>query len=146
MTTTETELERQVREEQEAHDAENDGSGSDPTDEATKPEADPEPGAQAAAFDVDDYADPALSIHKVDGHQIDRIALTFSGTVFLERGDAEDVALYNRLKLGRDVTLQVEAKTSGSGAKGATDKDGDLDVVVGEKKLKVHSVYIPAGG
>ena len=39
----------------------------------------------------------------------------------------------------------VEGKCSSTGAKGATDRDGDLDVVVGQRALKVHSVYVPAG-
>lgn len=38
-------------------------------------------------------------------------------------------------------TVTVEPRT---GAKGATDREGDLDVVVGQKAVKVTTVYIPA--
>lgn len=118
-------LEETVRAEQEQHDAQ---AGA----------------VQAHLIDPSEYDDPELAIAKVDGNSIDRIALTFSGTVFLDRSDKADVKLYNDLKLGRDLTLMVEGKCLGTGAKGATNRDGELDVVVGQKGVKVGSVYRPA--
>lgn len=99
---------------------------------------------QGHLVDPAQYDDPELAIAKVDGNSIDRIALTFSGTVYLDRSDRDDVRLYNALKLGHDVTLMVEGKALGTGAKGATNRDGELDVVVGTKGIKVTSVYRPA--
>lgn len=112
-------------------------------DETTKPDEPAE--GQTKAFEAADYDREDLQIPKVDGHTVDRISLKFSGEVFLDRSDASDVAVYNALRLGKDVQLLVEAKTSSTAAKGATDRDGDLDVVVGTKGLKIHSLQKPAG-
>ncbi len=95
-------------------------------------------------FNDSDYEREDLAIAKVDGNQVDRIAVKFAGEVFLDRSSPADVALYNRLRLGQDVTLMVEGKCSATGAKGATDREGDLDVVVGQRSVKVTTVYIPA--
>ena len=103
--------------------------------------ADPE---GRALFDRDAYEREDLAIAKVDGNQVDRIAIKFAGEVFLDRSDPADVQLYNRLRLGNEITLMVEGRCSATGAKGATDREGDLDVVVGQKSVKVVTVYIPA--
>lgn len=95
-----------------------------------------------ALFDRSQYEREDLRLAKVDGNQVDRIALKFSGTVFLDRSEPADVALYRKLALGRDVTLQVEGRCNATAAKGATDREGDLDVIVGEKGVKVHTVYL----
>jgi hypothetical protein len=96
-------------------------------------------------FDASDYEREDLQIARVDGQTIDRIAIKFAGEVHLDRSDKDDVALYNQIKLGREVLLTVEAKCSQTGAKGATDRDGDLDVVIGLKGLKVHTLRRPTG-
>lgn len=106
---------------------------------------DPAPGEQAAAFDPSAYDREDLQIPKIDGQSIDRISIKFSGEIFLDRSEPSDVAVYNALRLGKDVGLLIEAKCSSTAAKGATDRDGDLDVVVGTKGLKVHSLSKPAG-
>jgi hypothetical protein len=134
MTATETELERTVREEQQAHDVE--------TDE-TEPIEDE--GGQTAIVDRSQYEREDLQIPKIDEQTIDRIKIDFGGSLFLDRSEASDVAVYNALRLGKDVTLMVTAKCSKTGASGATDRDGNLDVVVGAKTLKVHSISKPAG-
>lgn len=112
-------------------------------DDAAEPQADPD--GQTAIIDRSLYEREDLAIPKVDGQSIDRIAITFSGTVFLDRSSPGDVKTYNALTLGRDVQLLIEAKCNGTGAKGATDRDGALDVVVGTKGIKVHSLMRPAG-
>lgn len=101
--------------------------------------------AQTTAFDRSQYDREDLRIDKIDGQTIDRISIKFAGEVFLDRSDPSDVAVYNALRLGKDVGLLIEAKCSSTGAKGATDRDGDLDVVVGTKGIKVHSLRKPAG-
>jgi hypothetical protein len=106
---------------------------------------DPQPGEQAAAFDPSAYDREDLQIPKIDGQSIDRISIKFAGEIFLDRSEPSDVAVYNALRLGKDVALLVEAKCSSTAAKGATDRDGDLDVVVGTKGLKVHTLSKPAG-
>lgn len=123
--------------------ASEDASSDVTKEEETTP--DPEPGEQAAAFDPSAYDREDLQIPKVDGQSIDRISLKFSGEVFLDRSEPSDVAVYNAFRLGKDVSLLIEAKCSSTAAKGATDRDGDLDVVVGTKGLKVHSLSKPAG-
>lgn len=150
MTTTETELERQVREEQEEHDRTLTamGQADDPGDDAD-PDADGEPivdaGGQTALVDRTQYEREDLQIPKIDDQTVDRIALKFTGTIFLDRSDPSDVAVYTELRFGRDVALLIEAKCLGVSGTGATNKDGDLDVVVGTKGLKVHSISKPAG-
>lgn len=110
--------------------------------EAEEQEHQEEAKAEDELFDRSQYEREDLKLDKVDGNQVDRIALKFSGTVFLDRSDPADIALYRRLALGRDVTLQVEGRCNATGAKGATDREGDLDVIIGEKGVKVHTVYL----
>lgn len=102
------------------------------------------PGAQpkGGLFDASDYDREDLAIPKVDGHQIDRIALDFSGSVMLDRSEIGDVELYNSFALFKDRELWISAKATGTGAKGATNREGDLDVVMGRKTLRVDSVRI----
>jgi hypothetical protein len=95
-------------------------------------------------FDDTDYEREDLALPKIDGQGVDRIAVKFSGTVFLDRSDPADVDLVRRLKLGQDATLLVEGKVSAKSYKGATDREGDLDVVVEELGIKVTTVYRPA--
>ncbi len=57
-----------------------------------------------------DFVKKQAAIPKVDGQSIDRIYLGFAGGVWLDRSDPNDVALYNRLRFGADVTLQIEGR------------------------------------
>jgi len=111
--------------------------------EQAEDEAESEPAN--ALFDRSQYDREDLQIQKIDGEPIDRTAFKFTGTVFLDRSDPADVALYNSLALGRDITLMIEGRCSSVSAKGVTDREGDLDVVVGEWTVKIHTVYRPAG-
>jgi hypothetical protein len=94
-------------------------------------------------FDRAQYDDPKLRLPKVDGQDVDKIAVAFSGRVMLDRKDPNDVALIRRLALGKDVTMQVEARTSGKKHGFTTNKEGDLDAVVLTATAKVETVYIP---
>jgi hypothetical protein len=104
-----------------------------------------ETGPKGELFDPSEYDREDLAIPKVDGQSIDRISVKFAGEIFLDRSSPSDVKVYNDLRLGKDVQLLVEAKCSSTAAKGATDREGDLDVVVATKGLKVHSLIRPAG-
>lgn len=135
-----TTLEKTVQEEQEQYERDQDIPATTEGDGA--PLEDPD--GQTAIIDRSQYEREDLAIAKVDGNAIDRIRLTFSGTVSLDRSEPADVALYNKLVLGRGVTLMVEGRCAGTGAKEATGRDGDLDVIVGQKTVAVTTVYIPA--
>ena len=101
------------------------------------------PGPEDALFDKTRYDSPELALPKVDGEGTDRIALKFTGTVFLDRSDARDVALIRSMKLGSDVTLQVEGRVSKKGWAFTTDREGELDVVKLETAINVQTVYRP---
>lgn len=152
-TTTETQLERQVREEQEAHEA---IVGSDNVLDAiadaldsTDGEHEQEDGApivegsgQAVAFDRTQYELEGLQIPSVDGQAIDKIRVDFAGSVMLNRSDEADVALINRLRLGGECELRVAGTVSGVKTGYTTSKDGDLDAVVLGKTVKVATVWV----
>lgn len=105
-----------------------------------------DPDGQTALVDRSEYEREDLAIPKIDGNQVDRIALSFAGTVFLDRSDPDHVRIYNALTMGRSgLTLKVTGRCSGTAGKLATDKGGSLDVVVGTKTLKVESVDVPGG-
>lgn len=109
----------------------------DGDEEVTKPDPEGEALFDRSSFDRED-----LAIPKVDGQGIDRIAVAFSGEIMLDRSDPADVALYNKLTLQKNVELRVAGRVNGTGAKGATNREGDLDVVVGKKTIKVETVYV----
>jgi hypothetical protein len=81
----------------------------------------------------DQYDREDLQIPKIDGQSIDRIKVKFGGEIHLDRSDPADVKLYNELKFGRDVAMLIEGRCNKTGAEGATDREGDLDVVIGQK-------------
>jgi hypothetical protein len=96
-------------------------------------------------FDKSQYEREDLQLPKVDGEGTDKIAIKFSGTVLLDRADPADVALMRSMKLGNDVTLNVEASVSAKAHKFTTSREGELDAVVLEHNARVHTVYRPAG-
>lgn len=98
-------------------------------------------------FDPSDFDREDLALPKVDGHSIDKIALTFSGTVLLDRGNPDHVALFRRAKIDADLELWIQGHGSGVTTKPNTNKDGDLDVVVSTRGLMIRSVrVVPAEG
>jgi hypothetical protein len=101
------------------------------------------PAPEDALFDKSHYDDPELALPKVDCEGTDKIALKFSGTVFLDRMDPRDVELMRNMKLGNDVTLMIEGKCSKKGWGFTTDREGELDVVKLEHAVTIHSVYKP---
>jgi hypothetical protein len=131
MSTTTEEI---VREEQEEHEAEIEADGA-AHDEEPKTEL----------FDKSEYEREDLALPKVDGEGVDKIGIKFSGTVLLDRGNPADVALIRKMRLGADVTLNVEATCAAKAHKFTTSREGELDAVVLEHAARVHTVYRPAG-
>jgi hypothetical protein len=87
------------------------------------------------------YETEELSLPKIDGEGVDKIAAKFAGTVFLDRSDPRDVALIRELRLGQSVTLMVEA-TVGPPVPGyTTSKEGDLDALILSRRFSVEGVY-----
>lgn len=68
------------------------------------------------------------------------LKLSFSGGIELDRTNAADVELYNRLTAGKNVALEVEAHVAGAKTTHRRDSEGDVDAVVQTKSLIVHSI------
>ena len=121
----------------------------EPVTDDAQAEAEPEPEPDAAAtaaggelFDSSAYEREDLAIPKVDGEGIDKIRLAFTGSVMLDRSNPADVALYNRAMLARDLELRISGRVARVATGYTTGKEGDLDAVVGERTIKVDSVWI----
>lgn len=93
-------------------------------------------------FDASHYDDPELAIPKVDGQGIDKIRVAFTGSVMLDRSDPRDVALFRKLKLGKEVELRVAGKIAKTATGWTTNREGDLDAVVGERTCKIDTVWV----
>jgi hypothetical protein len=121
----------------------------DPLLDAVAGDDDQEPGQplepdaeKGELFNRDQYEREDLAIPKVDGNPIDKIRVKITGSIMLDRSAPADVALYNKLKLGHDVELRVSGKVSGSDTGFTTNREGDLDAIVGEKAVKVDTVWV----
>lgn len=101
----------------------------------------PDP-SKGQLFDKSQYEREDLQIAKIDGQTVDKIKVSFSGSVMLDRADPADVALYNRLMLGQECELRVAGKVSGTGGGYTTSKGGELDAIIGEKKINVSTVWV----
>lgn len=112
---------------------------------------DPFDGAPPADDDQNDgelfaaaaYDDPRLVLDQVDGRDIDKIGLEFTGSILLDRKSPQHVDFMRRLKLGGSVTLQVEAKVAGKKQAFTTGKEGELDAVIYRATIKPEDVYWP---
>ncbi len=89
-----------------------------------------------AIFDAQAYD---LPIPKLDGHKADRLVLSFGGSLELDRTLESDLGLIERLHLGENVTLSVEAIVAGKGFSHAT-KGEDGEQVGYQVRLRVHSL------
>lgn len=121
-----------------------------PQDEGAEQEEQPEDPivdstGQTALIDPIDYETEELQLPRVDGQPVDRIAFAFTGQIMLDRSDPADVKLFRKLTLGHDVTLQIEGVCAGYAGKGNTNRDGDLDVIVATRRIKINTIYLPAG-
>ena len=86
--------------------------------------------------------DTATEPSDPDGQEVDKIWISFKGRVGLDRTKADDVALFNRLRLGKELELRVAGKGVAVGTKKTTSRGGDLDAVVGERVLEIDTVYV----
>jgi hypothetical protein len=120
---TETGLERQVREEQEAHDR-NVADGTQSGEDAEK----------GKLFEV-----PRVAV-TVEDSDPNVLKLNFSGSIELERASKADVEFYNRLTAGKNVDLEVQAFVTGPHNTHRRDSEGNVDAVVQTKSLKIHSL------
>lgn len=125
-TAQESELERTVREEQEAHDAAQAVAGTTSGEDAEKGKLFEVP---RVAIVVDE-ADPTV------------IKLAFAGSVELERGNREQADFYNRLKAGKTVELEVSAFVAGPKNTHRRDAEGNVDAVVQTKSILVTDVHL----
>jgi hypothetical protein len=132
-----TATEETVRDEQETWEAEQ-AAGDVEIDAETEP-TDPD---GKSLFDRAAYQAPGLRIDEVDGQEVDKIWLRFTGRVALDRTKTEDVALFNRARLGKELELRVSGSGVRVGTSRTTAKGGDLDAVVGEREIKVDTVYV----
>lgn len=91
-------------------------------------------------FSAESYRELQLRIPGMDGYQADTLALSFGGTVELDRTFEDHLALMEQLKLGQGITLTVEAVVAGK-----TFTHADKGEIEGEKvghriALKVQAV------
>ena len=70
----------------------------------------------------------------------------FSGSVELDRGNAEQVEFFNKLRAGTERNVVVTVHVAGSKKTHRRDSDGFVDAVVETKSLVVSDVYFSNGG
>ena len=119
-TQNETELERTVREEQEAHDRELKGEDAE----------------KGKLFEV-----PRVAVI-VDESDPGVLKLKFGGQVELDRTNAGDVQFFNRLKHGKVFDLQLSGYVTGSQKTHRHDSEGNVDAIVETKSLVINSVEV----
>jgi hypothetical protein len=75
----------------------------DPEDVVSVPETAPEPPPlqPGQVFDDGEFADPKLKLDAQDGHEVDEIILTFTGSVKLDRKNPDHVRIVRGCKLGK---------------------------------------------
>lgn len=73
------------------------------------------------------------------------LKLAFSGSYELDRGHAQEVAAYNRLRAGEEVELALTLYVAGARKRHRRDSEGDVDAVVETKSLVVTGVYLEPG-
>lgn len=78
----------------------------------------------------------------IDGETADKIQISYSGTQVLESNEPKDVAFFEKMFLGRKLTLMVEVEVVDKTGKIKTDKN-DETTITGIAKLKVIHVYEP---
>lgn len=110
--------------------------------QSDEPAAPAKPPRKPALFDASDYDREDLALPKVDGHPIDRISVAFNGEIMLDRSNPDHVQLWRRLLIGKEVELWVTAKGKGVASTGATNREGDLDVIVGKRTVAITTVRI----
>lgn len=87
----------------------------------------------------------ALALPPIDGQDIDRIELNFSGSVRLDRSDPADVALFRALRMGQQVDVRVAGVAAGKDGRVSYDEDGYPGETTAKAKIKVTTVFRPVG-
>lgn len=98
------------------------------------------PGAEDSIFDASAFD---LPIPELDGCRSDKLVMSFSGQVELDRTSEDDLAFIEALKLGRDVDLQVTASIAKKGFSHTAGRDDGPDTIGYGVSLKVHSLDVP---
>lgn len=82
-----------------------------------------------------------LQIPGFEGHTVDTVKVSFSGTVALNKHDPDVVELFRRMKLGKRVDLHISGVVAGhSFAHKVSDEDGVE--VTSQRKLTVDTVEV----
>ena len=90
-------------------------------------------------FDASSYD---LPIPRLDGHKADRLSISFSGGVELDRTSEDDLALVDALALGREVELRVTATVTKKGFTLTAGKDENPETTGYGVGLRIHSLEI----
>jgi len=119
MTTTESALETQVRNEQDVYGITIDGQDAE----------------KGKLFEV-----PRVAVI-VDQSDPTVLKVAFSGSIEIERGSAEWVEFYNQLRPGRSSDLAITVHVAGAKTAHRRDGEGDVDAVVQTKSLTVTDIH-----
>lgn len=92
--------------------------------------------APAALLDASVYD---LPIPTADGLKADKLRVSFTGTIELDRTNTDDLEWFESLRLGRDVTLDVDALTVAKPQGYQPSEDGP-GVTTLQATLRVHTV------
>jgi hypothetical protein len=69
------------------------------------------------------------------------LKIAFSGSIELDRGNAEQVKFYNRLRAGEEAVVSATVHVKGAQNSHRRDSEGFVDAVVQTKSLVVSDVY-----
>lgn len=92
-----------------------------------------------AAFDASVYD---LPIPTEDGHKADKLVVSFSGSVELDRTSADDLDLVESLRLGREVTMRVSGPVTRKGFGLSGGKDDAPETTTYGVSVKVQSLEV----
>lgn len=95
------------------------------------------PTATDEIFDASSYD---LPIPRLDGHKADKLVVSFSGQIELDRTSQDDLDLVEGFSLGREVELRITATVSKKGFTLAAGKDDGPETTGYGVGLKVHSL------
>jgi hypothetical protein len=90
--------------------------------------------------ETDGLFDPApYTIPKLDGHVADKVVLAFGGSVELDRLVEDDLEMLEKLRLGQDATLTIQATVAAKGFTHSVNAKEEEQVGYAVR-LRVHSV------
>lgn len=105
-----------------------------PQEEPKQPVQEPPEGM---AFDRDIY----IEVPVIDGHTVDEIAISFSGTIKYDANDEYGKSLLSALRLGKPVELRVGGFVNRKPSGYRLDKDGE-PTVTGAAGVKIETVRL----